>query len=1318
MNKLLQKLAKIFIGLSMAAGVGVAVATSKKIDVNSVSAGTVKDTITSSDLAATGTSYTNFSDVTKTSDAVYAGNSAKDNSGNIQMRSKNSNSGIVSTTSGGTVASVEITVASGSNTIDVYGSNSAYSAASDLYGDSKGTKVGSVTSTGAINFTGDNANFEYVGIRSNNGAIYLSSIEITWNEAGKTLSSITLGGTYDTEFTVGDTFNHAGMTVTANYSDSTTATVTSSATWSSPDMSTSGTKQVTVSYTENGTTKSASYNITVNSAGTTYTVTNSVSNATLSSSASVAENDPLNITIIPGSHWVLPTSLTSVTMGGNTLTAGSGYTYNSSTGAFSIASVTGNVVITGACTAEPSYSVTYVAGDHGTGNDYVVSNQYAGSYTLATFATAGFSAASGYAFKKWSVGGVEYAEGASITISGATTVTAVYQEVTTYTIVTSVANLVEDTTFVLVYETSGSYYVDTAITSNHVALTAKTAATTISNGVSSGSTLVSTEAMVLTLKGSEGAWKIKCGDQYLKFTGSSNGNDAFDTEANASTFSASMSGSYILFTCTSSTGNGRVWRMNTGSKDMRNYATSSGVGDVYMFANIPVSNDTTTALSISACSDEHYSSQNSTWTGYDTYTLDISSFTISCTTTKSTPAEGYSFKGIGYMDGDNFVARLANFSSGHPIAADTRLCWQAKYPTTAGGSTYLNLYVILSVTADSVTSLAITGSMTKTSYTQNEAWDPTGFTVNAYYASASSTPVDVTSDDDLSWSYSPQTTASLDTKSVTCTASYGGRTAVSSAQTVTVSAAPTTITITGAGSSGTTQWKPTSSGDTFLDSSGNTATLTTDVPTAGWSGTGTPYQIGANDKDGVVKHGTYVIISIPLSNRSGVTAASVRYCSNGGSTVNSLVYGDDENDIILNTSVTGNTATEYSTTDVDVNYSTINASTIHFKFTFTVGCKIGYVSYTLGSTVQEFQTFTSLAIQTETTDKQFKEGDTFSASGLVLRATDNVGFTKDFTSGFKFGTSEGDDSYSSASLNTSGEYTIYVTLTIGGITKSVNYDIVVTEVPTYSLVSDYSTLYEGSKVLIVSGTNAASVYGSTYLTSTTVTFTGDDITDSGDALEFTIRIYGNKIIFQHGEYYLSYSGSNNQIQRTTTLSDSCAFYNDGTGLVSNVEGRYLEYCSSLNPSGFACVTSAYGSHVSLYISDKAPKTSTLGAETFAYKYLHMRDYTEGDGSCMNDSANHYYSTAKAFYTSASFSSDEKVEFAKITDAVARLQAWARANGETFDPSAKTFSENPRVSLLNVMGENTNSVAIIVIISMVSVTAIGGYFFLRKRKEEN
>ncbi len=141
----------------------------------------ITDTITSALLAATSTTYTDFSNVAATSAARYAGNSAKSSSGGIQLRSKNSNSGIVSTISGGTVKTVTITVESGSNAIDVYGSNTAYTGAGDLYatgeGGNQGTKIGSLTETGTITFTDE---YAYVGIRSNNGAIYITSIEITW----------------------------------------------------------------------------------------------------------------------------------------------------------------------------------------------------------------------------------------------------------------------------------------------------------------------------------------------------------------------------------------------------------------------------------------------------------------------------------------------------------------------------------------------------------------------------------------------------------------------------------------------------------------------------------------------------------------------------------------------------------------------------------------------------------------------------------------------------------------------------------------------------------------------------------------------------------------------------------------------------------------------------------------------------------------------------------------------------------------------------------------------------------------------------------
>ena len=89
--------------------------------------------------------------------------------------------------------------------------------------------------------------------------------------AAKTLSSITVSGTPE-EFWKGDTFNNNGMTVTANWGDNTSTNVTSESDFSTPDMSTAGIKNVTVTYRE----KTAKYQIEVktieNTKASAYTV--------------------------------------------------------------------------------------------------------------------------------------------------------------------------------------------------------------------------------------------------------------------------------------------------------------------------------------------------------------------------------------------------------------------------------------------------------------------------------------------------------------------------------------------------------------------------------------------------------------------------------------------------------------------------------------------------------------------------------------------------------------------------------------------------------------------------------------------------------------------------------------------------------------------------------------------------------------------------------------------------------------------------------------------------------------------------------------
>ena len=141
---------------------------------------TVQDVLTADSLGLSG-SYANFSGKTATSTAVYAGQAMK-GSGTIQMRSKNSNSGIVTTGSGGKVAKVAIDWSSGKK-VDIYGKNSAYSAATDLYDSStQGTLIGSITNSSELAITDE---YAFIGLRSNDGAVYLNSITIDWLVEGE-----------------------------------------------------------------------------------------------------------------------------------------------------------------------------------------------------------------------------------------------------------------------------------------------------------------------------------------------------------------------------------------------------------------------------------------------------------------------------------------------------------------------------------------------------------------------------------------------------------------------------------------------------------------------------------------------------------------------------------------------------------------------------------------------------------------------------------------------------------------------------------------------------------------------------------------------------------------------------------------------------------------------------------------------------------------------------------------------------------------------------------------------------------------------------
>ena len=146
------------------------------------------DTLTRATTGITGTSYTTWTGKKGDSGAVYAGQSAGDNE-SIQLRSNNSNSGIVTTTSGGNVRKISVvwhTATADGRTLDVYGKNEAYTNPTQLYTTAtQGTKLGSIVKGSGkateLEITGD---YAFIGMRSNSGAMYITEIKIEWQSGG------------------------------------------------------------------------------------------------------------------------------------------------------------------------------------------------------------------------------------------------------------------------------------------------------------------------------------------------------------------------------------------------------------------------------------------------------------------------------------------------------------------------------------------------------------------------------------------------------------------------------------------------------------------------------------------------------------------------------------------------------------------------------------------------------------------------------------------------------------------------------------------------------------------------------------------------------------------------------------------------------------------------------------------------------------------------------------------------------------------------------------------------------------------------------
>lgn len=162
---------------------------------------TVTDELTATTLNVSTKSYQKIATKTLSSGASYDGAAFIDsnNPKGIQIRSKVDKglyTGIITSASGGTIKSITINFNSNnSQALDIYGKNTAYTTAKDLFGSAAGELIKNVSnSKTAVTITPNKA-YKFIGFKSNKGTIYIDKITIVWEKAATTPATTTTFGT-------------------------------------------------------------------------------------------------------------------------------------------------------------------------------------------------------------------------------------------------------------------------------------------------------------------------------------------------------------------------------------------------------------------------------------------------------------------------------------------------------------------------------------------------------------------------------------------------------------------------------------------------------------------------------------------------------------------------------------------------------------------------------------------------------------------------------------------------------------------------------------------------------------------------------------------------------------------------------------------------------------------------------------------------------------------------------------------------------------------------------------------------------------------
>lgn len=192
---------------------------------------TVTDELTATILKVSTNGYNKFATKTLSSGASYDGiacvGTGKNQKGiQIKLKTDKGYTGIITSASGGTIKSITINFnSSNTQSLEIYGKNTAYTTTKDLFGSAAGELIQNVPNNKTAVTITPNKAYKFIGFKSNNGTNYIDKITIVWEKAASTpATTTTFGANSDKTFTFtnGTLDGFTTPTATAKKSDDNT----------------------------------------------------------------------------------------------------------------------------------------------------------------------------------------------------------------------------------------------------------------------------------------------------------------------------------------------------------------------------------------------------------------------------------------------------------------------------------------------------------------------------------------------------------------------------------------------------------------------------------------------------------------------------------------------------------------------------------------------------------------------------------------------------------------------------------------------------------------------------------------------------------------------------------------------------------------------------------------------------------------------------------------------------------------------------------------------------------------------------------------